>query len=575
MWRARPARTVAVSGLVLPVLVALLPPDPGRASAAPASAPATGAPAAAAIDPALRTTTDRTVDVVVRSRADQLGALASLVGDLGGRVTRTLPLVDSVAATLPRRAVEPLSRASEVLSISWDRPLQVQGGPAAASDAGSHQPSIRADEARASGLSGSGVTVALVDTGVADLPELAGRLVTVRDDRTGAPQPCQNFSGERGCGDSYGHGTFLAGLIAGGPAQSGGEPVGVAPGADILSVKVAGRDGATDVSTVLTAIQWVVSFRDRYGVDVLNLSLGTDSTQSYRVDPLNYAVERAWDAGIVVVVSASNLGPAAGTVSKPGDDPFVVTVGAVDSRGTAATEDDRLPDFSGRGPTADGISKPDVVAPGAHLTSLRSPGSLVEQSHPARGDGPYRRGSGTSMAAAVVSGVAALVIEARPGVTPDEVKHLLRAGARPVATPDAHAVGAGLVDAYDAARLAGPGRANSGVARSNGLGSLGASRGSLRFAVPSLLGALLGVGSTAQLLLWDPLGYTLRAWDAPTWHTSLHRLVAWQDVTWGGHNWGGHNWGGHNWGGSSWYGAWHGDRYGRPGPASAWYGAWD
>src|SRR5207245_1877202 len=127
------------------------------------------------------------------------------------------------------------------------------------------------------------------------------------------------------------------------------------------------------------AIQWVVSFKDRYGIKVLNLSLGTDSTQTYRTDPLNYAVERAWDSGIVVVVSASNRGPGPATISKPGDDPLVITVGAVDDRGTPGLGDDELPNFSSHGPTAaDGLAKPDLVAPGGHIVSLRAPGSAID-----------------------------------------------------------------------------------------------------------------------------------------------------------------------------------------------------
>jgi serine protease AprX len=157
----------------------------------------------------------------------------------------------------------------------------------------------------------------------------------------------------------------MAGLVAGNGASGAGGATGTAPEARVLSVKVAGADGAADVSTVLAGLQWVVSFRERYGIDVLNLSLGTDSTQSWQDDPLNYAVERAWDAGIVVVVAAANTGPAPGTIAKPGDDPWVVTVGAVDGQGTPGVGDDRVPDFSSRGPTRDGVAKPDVVAPGA------------------------------------------------------------------------------------------------------------------------------------------------------------------------------------------------------------------
>ena len=283
------------------------------------------------------------------------------------------------------------------------------------------------------------------------MPDLAGRIVPVTDDRTGRTSACHDLSGERSCADGFGHGTFMAGLIAGaGSATSG--PTGTAPEASLLSVKVAGADGAADVSTVLAGLQWVVSFADRYGIRVVNMSLGTDSTQSYEDDPLNYAVQRAWAAGIVVVVAAANTGPAPGSIAKPGDDPWVVTVGAVDSNGTPGLGDDRVPDFSSRGPTRHGVAKPDVVAPGARVLSLRVPGSTLDRRYPpADTTSPYRAGSGTSMATALVSGTAALALQANPALTPDELKHALAADARPVASDDPAAVGAGLVDAASTA----------------------------------------------------------------------------------------------------------------------------
>src|SRR5947207_2338997 len=155
------------------------------------------------------------------------------------------------------------------------------------------------------------------------------------------------------------------------------------PRAKIVSIKMAGASGSSDVSTIIAAIQWVVANRSTYGIRVLNLSLGTDSTQSYTIDPLDFAVEKAWQTGIVVNVAASNRGPAAGTVSKPADDPFVITVGAIDDNGTNGTNDDILPNFTGRGPTAaDGLAKPDLVAPGAQLVSLAAPGAPITPPFP-------------------------------------------------------------------------------------------------------------------------------------------------------------------------------------------------
>ena len=308
----------------------------------------------------------------------------------------------------------------------------------------------------------------------------------------------------------------------------------------------------------------MVSFKDRYNIRVLNLSLGTDSTQDWRIDPLNYAVERAWAAGMTVVVAASNEGPGAGTITKPADDPWVVTVGATDDRGTAAVSDDQLPDFSGRGPTAHGLAKPDVAAPGAHVISLRAPGSTIDTQFPNYVDGSYRRGSGTSMATGVVSGAVALMLQANPGFTPDRVKHALAATARDAASTDPLAVGAGVVDANAAAFSAPAGLANQGLARSNGQGSLALSRGSVQVQTDDLLGSVLGpiLGATltAQLLLWNPGGYTGAPWVPSNWYLSTWEIHRWNRVSWYGNDWPGRKWRG-----SSWYGA--GDRTSRTGRA--------
>src|SRR5215211_3417482 len=323
---------------------------------------ATGLGAAPRGTPAQPGTADPVRVIVQKARAaDPAPELA--VRRLGGQVTRALPIVAGFAATVP--AADELARLTGVRAVSPDDKLRVQGATTTSTIKSVYPKVVKADAVWKRGITGRGVTVAVLDTGVAPgLPDLAGRLVQVRNDLTGATEPCKNLSGELDCNDRYGHGTFIAGLVAGNGASSGGKWKGVAPEASILSVKAAGADGSADVSNILAAIQWVVSFRERYNIRVLNLSLGTDSTQDWRVDPLNYAVERAWAAGMTVVVAASNKGPAPKTITKPADDPWVITVGATDDRGTAGLNDDQLPDFSGRGPTAHGVAKPDVVAPG-------------------------------------------------------------------------------------------------------------------------------------------------------------------------------------------------------------------
>jgi serine protease AprX len=515
-------------------------------------------------------------EVSVIVRAASVHRASEAVSATHGQVTRVLQIVDGVAATIPRTALGALASTPGVHEVLPDYKLHVQSvEPVRAGQASTDPRSVYGEEVealrtRALGWSGQGVTVALLDTGISG-PDLAARVKPVKNDVTGVSSTCVDLSGEGTCRDTYGHGTFMAGIIAGDGSSSGGKYTGIAPKANLVSIKVASADGSADVSTVLAGIQWAVSFKDRYGIKVLNLSLGTDSTQRWAVDPLNYAVERAWAAGIAVVVSASNRGPAPGTISKPADDPWVITVGAVDDRGTTSVSDDVSPDFSGRGPTSEGLAKPDLAAPGANLVSLRSVGSSIDNQYPQRIAGAYHQGSGTSMSAAVVSGAAALVLSAHPGMTPNRLKYSLTSTTRRAAKTDPMAVGSGVVDAYNALN-APAGQANAGVARSTGMGSLDLSRGSVLVQTDDPLHTVIRGSLTAQVLLWDPVGFVTGDWSSTTWYASAWATRPLFRTVWSGSNWSridatgcstdeGHrddcSYGdGHNWEGSAWYGSW-------------------
>ena len=229
-----------------------------------------------------------------------------------------------------------------------------------------------------------------------------------------------DLSGEWSFTDSYGHGTFMAGLIAG--SGQGGGPAGVAPGADLVDLKVAGADGATTLGQVLAALQLADAARDRLNLRVLNISLGAPAGDPATA-PLTEAVERLWADGITVVAASGNEG---GGVEAPGLDPYVITVGAVDAAGAVPAWSSRGTDFAGR-------AKPDLVAPGVGLVGLRAPGSAIDLANPsARVGDHYFRGSGTSMSTAVVAGAAALVAAAHPGWGPDRIKAALTGTADPV-----------------------------------------------------------------------------------------------------------------------------------------------
>jgi len=528
-------------------------------------------PAIAVVDQALQHVSG-TVHIIVQKVSGAGDTPERAVSRSGGTVSRDLPLINGFSATVPARAVPTLASDPGVRVISLDRKVQVQGGGGSGTPNSVYPQVVGANRMWSAGNTGSGVTVALIDTGIDAVPDLAGRVVTVTDDLTGASAPCENLSGESDCTDNYGHGTFIAGIIGGNGAMSNGQFTGVAPQANLLSIKIAGRDGSADVSNVIAALQFAVSFQSKYNIKVINLSLGTNGTQSYQTDPLNYAVEKAWSAGMVVVVSAGNLGPNPRTISKPGDDPWVITVGAVDDRGTPGTGDDELPNFSAHGPTAaDGLAKPDVVAPGAHIVSLRAPGSAVDTQFPNYVDTNYRKGSGTSMATGVVSGSVALMLQANPTMAPDRVKYALTSTARSDASTDRMAVGAGVIDAYNAAYRAPLGVANIGNGRSNGLGTLDGSRGSVQVAANDPLGTVVQGTLTIQLLLWDPLAYTTGSWTASSWYASSWYASSWYASSWYGSSWYASSWYGSSWYGqpdaSSWYGSsWYG---------SSWYGFWE
>ena len=329
------------------------------------------------------------------------------------------------------------------------------------------QPFLRAQKIDRTWLrsTGKGVGVAVIDTGIAgdhaDFQTAGGRGSRVI--ASAVTNPCA-----KDAQDHFGHGTHVAGLIAGnslsrvsGKKHLRGRYMGVAPQANLISVKVSDDDGDTTVLDVIYGIQFAVEHKDRFNIRVVNLSLSSTVSESYLTDPLDAAVESAWFSGLVVVAAAGNEGTSADAVSyAPANDPFVITAGGLDDRGTWSLRDDVLAPWSSRGLTQDGIRKPEVLASGARLVSALAPNSDFEDLCGACVvDGEYFRVSGTSMSAAIVSGVAALMLEERPGWTPNQVKGALMATL--VDVPGAGAT----VDAEAAVRYSGSAVANQGLVR--------------------------------------------------------------------------------------------------------------
>jgi serine protease AprX len=489
------------------------------------------------------------------------------VEELGGTVERPLPIVEGFAARLPAGQLASLQAVPGVGNVTVNRTVKMNGQYGEGSGVASavYTDAIGASKAWDKGYTGEGVGVALIDTGVNAVGDLAGKVLHAED-----------FTPEQDGVDRYGHGTFLAGLITGQGTGSNGAVKGVAPGAHLVSVKIAGADGSTDLVRLLAALEWVVTFRDAYGIRVLNLSLGTDSTQSYLTDPLNLAVERVWSSGIVVVVAAGNGGTAPGTISKPGDDPLVVTTGASDDHTTVKDTDDTLATFSGVGPTSYGIAKPDLVAPGKSVVSARAPGSTIDTANPAARIGTaYLKGSGTSFSSAITSGAAALVIDRTWSLNPNQVKHRLVSSARALpkeAAADGSA-GAGELDAFGATMSGDPGEANVDVTPAVGGGSLQASRGSACLAGSD--GACLSDADADALTGFDAARYFGSSWAGSSWAGSQWAGSSWAGSQWNGSSWAGSSWAGSQWAGSSWAGSqWAGSQWaGSQWAGSQWAGS--
>ncbi len=328
---------------------------------------------------------------------------------------------------------------------------------------------VGADLLHDAGITGRGVTVAVIDTGRYSHSGL-------NRNASGDNRVLAQYDAIRDelvwweSDDDNGHGGHVSAVIASSKSSSG-RYEGIAPGADLVLVKALDAGGRGTYAGVIRGVQWVIDNRDSYGIRVLNLSLSAEVRSHYWDDPLNQALMAAWDAGIVVVASAGNAGPDPMTVGVPGNNPYVITVGAMtDSYTPQDAGDDRLASFSAAGPTYEAFLKPEVVAPGGHVRALMDDSARIAALHPElRDGGSYFTMSGTSQAAAVVSGIAALVLEADPTLTPDGVKCRLIASARPAfAGPEvlAYSVfqqGAGLIDAPAAIASTAAGCANGGL----------------------------------------------------------------------------------------------------------------
>ena len=493
--------------------------------------PAAAAPAAARLDDdlcqRLQTTPDAEripviVEGAVVGSADASGAARaqhaeSRVRGSGGHVVASSTLLGATVAELTPAQIRSLGADATIGRIHVDAPVRATALASDTSPTGStpivFQQTIGAPQAWSAGDTGKGVTVAVLDTGIDDNPAAFGDRVKARVDLVDPAHPA--------AGDPAGHGTHIAGIVA---ASRGFPSPGVAPDASLVSVRVLDQNGSSRLSTIIGGLEWVLAHKASLGIRVVVMALGAPAVAGYREDPLAAVAELAWRSGLVVVSAAGNAGPAAGSVQTPGIDPLILTVGASDDNGTASPADDVVPGWSSVGPTPDGLAKPDLVAPGRRIVSVRVPGSTLDVQNPTRVEGPTTiRFSGTSEATGVAAGAAALLLQQRPELNPDQTKALLVQGAQPLSGASTAAQGAGLLNVSRslAARTAHVSRPH--LAPANGL---------VRALVAQLRAANgEGVADVqSDHFIWDTFIWDHFIWDHFIWDTFIWDHWMWDAV---------------------------------------------
>lgn len=446
----------------------------------------------AAVAEQVRTSPHQRLSLIVNTDSQALLA-DSLVAGLGGQVTARWPFIQSLAVELPARQVPALAALPGVRLVVQEGRVETAnkkgsdstvggdtssgstkgktGGDTSGGDTSgstgktvddsyllnAYNYATRTDRVWAKGYDGKGVAIAIVDSGIStNTPDdFAGRIL----------QTVKFSSGALYSSDRYGHGTHVAGIAAGSGAASGGKYIGIAPAASLLSVKFSDDNGVATEKDLVSALEWIYNNHKTFNIKVVNISSTVSTKASYKESPTNAAVEQLWFAGVTVVVSVGNRGGESCSVCyAPANDPYVISVGAMDDAGTRDLTDDFVKSWSSYGSTMDKHTKPEVVAPGAHLVAYM-PTGLLRDNKANIVDNLYFRMGGTSMAAPVVTGIVALMYQVNPNLTPDEVKWLLINTTRTYKNQPRGT--AGVVSADYAAFYSGtPGKANSGLAPS-------------------------------------------------------------------------------------------------------------
>jgi len=365
--------------------------------------------------------------VIVRAASpEEARRLRALVEAGKGEIVVDLPLIDGFAATVTPQALASLRAVDDSITVVPDSTVTLTEPEMPERGDWNLQvatATLKLPQIWDKGFKGKGIGIAVIDTGVAPHPDFGSRIVGFHDRINWRTDPY----------DDRGHGTHVAGIAAGDGSASGGKYCGAAPEANIIGIKVMDQNGKGQLSDIIAGLQWAVENKQTYNIRVINMSLGAKPEVPLKRDPLVAAVEKANEAGILVVAAAGNKGPYPNTIDTPATSPAALTVGATIDYRTPDLGDDKVAWYSGTGPTSfDRLVKPDVIAPGTYIVSTWT-------------DGGYKKDTGTSMAAPLVAGAAALLIDARPETTPEELRQVLRETSQKIRSYDENIQGKGVV----------------------------------------------------------------------------------------------------------------------------------
>jgi serine protease AprX len=519
--------------------------------ASAAASPLAGG-SSAPLDPRIATLAQKhpstAVQAIVQFNAPVSETKAQADASAHGRIIGNLPIIHGLAVATTAAQARALATNADVHAVSLNTTVTPQSLPAGHLPMMPGSQSVSGDQVQTTydqtlgvtplwkfGVTGTGVGVAVIDTGIdGALPDFAttngrdSRVIVTAVDNSHATTAT----------DGYGHGTDVAGIIAGnGANRPGSDPlhgqyIGVAPNANLISIKVADETGATTVLDVIYGLQFAMQHQAQYNIRVVNMSLNAATPQSYKTDPLDAAVESAWMHGLVVVASAGNRGSASDAVQyAPANDPYVITVGGADESGTANPSDDSVASWSSRGTTQDGVQKPDVYAPGAHIVSVLAPNSDFADSNCSGcvlAGGQYIQTSGTSMAAPMIAGLVADLLQVHPRWTPAQVKGVLT---NPAVTDN------GSVQEPNAVKAVldwNPPVADQGLAPSN---LINAATGSVNLSLATWNLATWNRATGDLRAGFANSSYSCKTCTANTGSTVSSSLATWGLATWGVATW--------------------------------------